>query len=63
MTDVVEIAQERRVRLAAEITKLDNFILTAESLVKHSQSKSSKTLSGDAFQFRSAPTPQSAKPT
>ncbi len=57
MTDVVEIAKERRVRLAAEIAKLGDFILMAEALVKYSQSKSSKSPSGDAFQFLSAPTP------
>ena len=37
MTDVVEIAKERRVRLAAEIGKLDDFIRMAEALVKYSQ--------------------------
>ena len=42
MTDVVEMAKERRATLAAEIGKLDNFIRMAEALVKHSQSKSSK---------------------
>ncbi len=42
MTDVVEMAKERRATLAAEIGKLDNFIRMAETLVKHSQSKSSK---------------------
>ena len=42
MTDVVEIAKERQARLAAEIGKLDNFIRMAETLVKHSQSKSNK---------------------
>ena len=62
MTDVVEIAKERRETLAAEIAKLGDFILLAEALVKYSQSKSSKSPSGDAFQFQSAPTPQSAKP-
>ncbi len=42
MTDVVEIAKERRATLAAEIGKLDNFIRMAEALVKQSLSKSSK---------------------
>ncbi len=42
MTDVVEIAKERRVRLAAEIVKLDDFILMAERLVKYNPSKSNK---------------------
>ncbi len=42
MTDVFEIAKERRVRLAAEIGKLDEFFRMAEKLRKYSQSKSSK---------------------
>ena len=42
MTDVVEIAKERRATLAAEIGKLGDFIRMAEALVKDSQSKSSK---------------------
>ncbi len=42
MTDVVEIAKERRATLAAEIGKLDDFIRMAKALVKHSKSKSSK---------------------
>ncbi len=42
MTDVVEIANERRGALTAEIGKLDDFIRMAEALVKHSLSKSSK---------------------
>ena len=33
MTDVVEIAKERRVSLAAEIGALDDFIRTAEKLL------------------------------
>ncbi len=37
MTDVVEIAKERRVRLAAEIGKLDDFIRMAEALMKYGQ--------------------------
>ena len=47
MTDVVEMAKERRATLAAEIGKLDNFIRMAEALVKHSQSKSSKASDTD----------------
>ena len=35
MTDVVEIAKECRVRLAAERAKLDNFIRMAEALVQN----------------------------
>ncbi len=42
MTDVVEIAKERRVRLAAEIGKLDDFVRMAEALLKHSRLESSK---------------------
>ena len=42
MTDVVEIAKERRVRLAAEIGKLDDFVRMAEALLKPSQLKSNK---------------------
>ncbi len=42
MTDVVEIARERRVRLAAEIGKLDDFIRMAEALLNHSRLESNK---------------------
>ena len=42
MTDVVEIAKERRVRLAVEIGKLEDFIHMAEALMKHHQMKPSK---------------------
>ena len=42
MTDVVEIAKERRLRLAAEIAKLDDFVHMAEMLVKYNPSKSNK---------------------
>ncbi len=37
MTDVVEIARERRKELSAEIARLDGFIRMAEALVKFSQ--------------------------
>ena len=37
MTDVVEIAKERRAMLAAEIAKLDDFIRMAAALVKYGQ--------------------------
>jgi DNA-binding XRE family transcriptional regulator len=37
MTDVVEIAKERRATLAAEIGTLDDFIRMAEVLVKYGQ--------------------------
>jgi len=47
MTDVVEIAKERRVRLATEITKLDEFIRMAEILVKYTPLKSGKASDAD----------------
>ncbi len=37
MTDVVEIAKERRARLAVEIAKMDNFIGMAEALMKYNR--------------------------
>ena len=37
MTDVVEIAKERRAMLAAEIAKLDGFVRLAVALVKYGQ--------------------------
>ncbi|HUS53379.1 MAG TPA: hypothetical protein VMY41_05140 [Thermohalobaculum sp.] len=43
MTDVVEIANERRVRLAAEIGKLDDFLRMAESLMKDGVLETPKT--------------------
>ncbi len=42
MTDVVEIAKERRDALATEIGKMDVFIRMAEELLKHSRLESSK---------------------
>ena len=42
MTDVVEIAKERRTRLATEIAKLDEFIRMAEKLIKYTPLKSNK---------------------
>ncbi len=42
MTDVIKIAKERRARLAAEVTKLDDFIRMAEALVEWNTSKSGK---------------------
>ncbi len=42
MTDVVEIANKRRVRHAVEVAKLDEFIRMAEKLMKYTPSKSSK---------------------
>ena len=37
MTAIVEIAKERRKRLAFEIGKLDVFVRMAEALIKYSQ--------------------------
>jgi hypothetical protein len=48
MTDVVEIANERRVSLAAEIGALDDFIRTAEKL-----------LSDDRLELKSSPDTES----
>jgi hypothetical protein len=42
MADVIKIAKERRVVLAAELGKLDDFIRMAEALVEWSQSKADK---------------------
>jgi hypothetical protein len=42
MTDVIKIAKERRVVLAAELGKLDDFIRMAEALVEWSQSKADR---------------------
>ncbi len=47
MTDVVEIAKERRIRLATEIAKLDEFLRMAEKLVKYTPLKSNKTSDTD----------------
>jgi hypothetical protein len=43
MADVIKIAKERRVVLAAELGKLDDFIRMAEALVEWSQSKADRT--------------------
>jgi hypothetical protein len=48
MTDVVEIAKERRVSLAAEIGALDDFIRTAEKL-----------LSDDRLELKNSPDTES----
>ena len=42
MVDVIKIAKERRVVLAAELGKLDDFIRMAEALVEWSQSKADR---------------------
>ena len=48
MTDVVEIAKERRVRLAAEIGTLDAFIRMAEKLADYTPVKSNKASGTEA---------------
>jgi hypothetical protein len=40
MTDVIEIAKERLLRLVAEIDTLDDFIRMAETLAEHPLSRS-----------------------
>ncbi len=59
MTDVVEIAKERRIRLAAEIVKLDEFVLMAERLVKYTPLKSNKAsdIEGARVTRSTGPTP------
>ncbi len=47
MTDVVEIAKERRLRLATEIAKLDEFLRMAEKLVKYTPLKSNNASDTD----------------
>ncbi len=47
MTDVVEIAKERRARLATEIAKLDEFLRMAEKLVKYTPLESSEASDTD----------------
>ncbi len=42
MTDVVEIANERRAALAAELSRLDFFLRMAEQLVKDSRLESNR---------------------
>ncbi len=43
MADVFQIAKERRKWLAAEIAKLDEFIQTAEALMKWHESQGART--------------------
>ncbi len=47
MSDVIKIAKERRARLAAEVTKLDDFIRMAEALVEWNSSKAGKSADGE----------------
>jgi hypothetical protein len=37
MTDVITIAKERRIKLAVEVAKMDDFIRMAEALMKYSR--------------------------
>ncbi len=54
MTDVVEIAKERRARLAAAIGTLDDFIRMAEALVQYGQGLGGgPVMDADADQFAS----------
>jgi hypothetical protein len=49
MTDVIQIAKERRDRLADEIAKLNDFIQMAEALMKWHQSRGDRpTNAGEA---------------
>jgi len=47
MADVVKIAKECRVTLAAEIAKLDDFLLMAEKLMKYNHSGPGNLLEAD----------------
>ena len=69
MTDVVEIAKERREiakerrdALAAEIGRLDDFIRMAEKLVKHSQSKPKKASDTEDEKAAESTGPATARP-
>jgi len=44
MADVIEIAKERRAKLAAEVDRLDEFIQMAEQLVSSSEPESNEAL-------------------
>jgi len=61
MTDVVEIAKERRIRLAAEIVKLDEFVLMAERLVKYTPLKSNKGSDADDERAAKSASPRSLR--
>jgi hypothetical protein len=62
MTDVVEIAKERRARLAAEIAKLDEFVRMAEKLVKYNPPKSSKASGAEDESAAISPGPAAVRP-
>ena len=62
MTDVVEIAKERRARLAAEIAKLDEFIRMAEMLVKYNPPKSNKGTGTDDDKAAKSSGPSTVRP-
>jgi hypothetical protein len=46
MADVIALAKERRARLAAEVSKLDDFIQMAELLVKYGASRANAQAEG-----------------
>lgn len=54
MTDVIQIAQERRAQLRQELQKLDEFIRMAEMLAQHSGGSASSAGSEVASIERSA---------
>ena len=63
MTDVIKVAKERRERLAAEITKLDDFIRMAEALVKWNQSKGDSAAGTEGGKDSDADEPLTLRPS
>ena len=62
MTDVVKIAKERQARLAAEITRLDEFVRMAEKLLKYHQLELSKASGAEPEKAAEAVGPATARP-
>ncbi len=62
MTDVVQIAYERRCALEAKVGKLDDFIGMAEKLMKYSQSKPNKALDTEDEKPGKSTGPATARP-
>jgi hypothetical protein len=62
MTDVVKIAKECRETLAAEIAKLDDFLLMAEKLMKYNRSGSGKVLEADDEEATELTSPAIGRP-
>lgn len=60
MPDAVEIAQQRKARIAAEIAKLDNFIGMAEALVRQSDADARPGLATPERKSSPAARPDSA---